>query len=62
MLLKGEGGDKNFTEAMIYFEKACEHNNTRALNGLGYLYFHGNAVGLYRFVFIISLYFLKQYI
>jgi TPR repeat protein len=47
---------------MIYFEKACEHNNTRALNGLGYLYFHGNAVGLYRFVFIISLYFLKQYI
>lgn len=45
MLLKGEGGDKNLTQAMEYYEKAAEKNNTRALNGLGYLYFHGDADG-----------------
>jgi TPR repeat protein len=45
MLLKGEGGEKNLTEAMKYYAKAADqHNNTRALNGLGYLYFHGNKV------------------
>ena len=45
MLLKGEGGHKNLTEAMEWYKMAADKNSTRALNGLGYLYFHGDADG-----------------
>ena len=45
MLLKGEGGAKNLTEAMEWYKMAADKNSTRALNGLGYLYFHGDADG-----------------
>ena len=43
MYLKGEGTEKNRTKAMAWYTKAADqHNSTRALNGLAYLYFHGD--------------------
>ena len=45
MFLKGEGTEKNLTEAMGWYEKAATKNNTRALNGLAYLYYHGDKDG-----------------
>ena len=44
MLLKGEGIDKNVTDAIIWYEKAAAQNHTRALNGLGFIYFVGGDV------------------
>ena len=44
MLLKGEGTEKNTTAAVEWYEKAAAQNHTRALNGLGYLYFFGNSL------------------
>lgn len=44
MLLKGEGVEKNVTDAIIWYEKAALQNNTRALNGLGFIYFMGGDV------------------
>ena len=44
MLLKGEGVKKNTTDAIIWYEKAGAQNDTRALNGLGFIYFVGGDV------------------
>jgi TPR repeat protein len=44
MLLKGEGTEKNTTAAVEWYEKSAAQNHTRALNGLGYLYFFGNSL------------------
>lgn len=44
MYLKGEGtsdGEKNVTEAIRLYEAAVEGGSVSAMNGLGYLYFHG---------------------
>ena len=45
LFLKGEGTEANLTAAMMFYEKAAAKNNTRALNGLGFLYYHGNEEG-----------------
>ncbi len=46
MFLKGEGGPKNISKAIEYYENAInksENNvNVKAQNGLGYVYFFGN--------------------
>jgi TPR repeat protein len=44
MVVKGEGGGKNISEAVQWYETAARAKHPRALNGLGYLYFHGTAV------------------
>lgn len=41
MLLKGEGAARDDLTAIKWYEKASEKNHTRALNGLGYIHFHG---------------------
>lgn len=41
MVLKGEGGLRNTTEALEYYTNAAERGASDALNGLGYLYFYG---------------------
>eukprot|EP00949_MAST-11_sp_MAST-11-sp1_P003373 g3373.t1 len=47
MALKGEGLEtRNTTMAVQHFERAAALNNTRALNGLGYIYFDGSADGI----------------
>lgn len=42
MLLKGEGAPQNNESAIVWYEKAAKHNHTRALNGLGFIHFHGS--------------------
>ncbi len=46
MFLKGEGGPKNITKAIEYYENAINKSengvNVKAQNGLGYIYFYGN--------------------
>ncbi|POM67986.1 Suppressor of lin-12-like protein-related / sel-1 protein-related [Phytophthora palmivora] len=42
MLLKGEGTAQDNDTAIKWYEQASEKNNTRALNGLGFIHFHGN--------------------
>ncbi|GMF14112.1 unnamed protein product [Phytophthora lilii] len=42
MLLKGEGTAQDNTTAIKWYEKAAEKNHTRALNGLGFIHFHGS--------------------
>ena len=44
MLLKGEGGEKNVSEAIRIYEQAASNGSVTALNGLGYVYFFGNEV------------------
>jgi TPR repeat protein len=45
MFVKGEGGHgKNVTKALAYYQQAAEKDFVRALNGLGFLYFYGDAV------------------
>lgn len=41
MLLKGEGVAQNNESAIFWYVKAAERNHTRALNGLGFIHFHG---------------------
>jgi TPR repeat protein len=43
MVLKGEGGSRNTTEALEYYENAAKRGASDALNGLGYLYFYGES-------------------
>ncbi|EEY53305.1 uncharacterized protein PITG_06946 [Phytophthora infestans T30-4] len=42
MLLKGEGTAQDNVTAIEWYEKASEKNHTRALNGLGFVHFHGS--------------------
>ncbi|KAG2923910.1 hypothetical protein PC115_g8813 [Phytophthora cactorum] len=42
MLLKGEGTAQDNVTAIKWYEKASEKNHTRALNGLGFIHFHGS--------------------
>lgn len=46
MFLKGEGGPKNISKAIEYYENAINKSdnriNVKAQNGLGYVYFFGN--------------------
>ncbi|KAE8986182.1 hypothetical protein PR001_g22666 [Phytophthora rubi] len=42
MLLKGEGTAQDNVTAIKWYEKAAEKNHTRALNGLGFIHFHGS--------------------
>ena len=42
MLLKGEGGEKNVSEAIRIYEVAAGNGSVSALNGLGFVYFFGN--------------------
>ncbi|GMF29040.1 unnamed protein product [Phytophthora fragariaefolia] len=42
MLLKGEGTAQDNVTAIKWYEKAAERNHTRALNGLGFIHFHGS--------------------
>ncbi|OWZ16842.1 Suppressor of lin-12 [Phytophthora megakarya] len=42
MLLKGEGTAQDNVTAIKWYERASEKNNTRALNGLGFIHFHGS--------------------
>lgn len=44
MYLKGEGTEVNHTRAVELYELAAAENHVRALNGLGYEYFHGHAL------------------
>jgi SEL1 protein len=45
MHLKGEGGaDVNLTRSIELYEQAVAIGSAKALNGLGYLYFYGQAV------------------
>ena len=44
MTLKGEGGDRNLTKALEYYENAANRSSPDALNGLGYMYFYGDNV------------------
>lgn len=44
MHLKGEGAEANHTKAVELYEMAAEEGHVRALNGLGYEYFHGHAL------------------
>ena len=46
MLLKGEAGDKNVSGALSLYEEAAKSQSVRALNGLGFIYFYGDAVPL----------------
>jgi TPR repeat protein len=41
MLLKGEGGDRNVSRAVLLYEEAASNGSIRALNGLGYMFFFG---------------------
>jgi TPR repeat protein len=41
MLMSGEGVAKNASKALEYYEDAAEKGDREALNGLGYLAFHG---------------------
>ncbi|KAL4177051.1 hypothetical protein KRP22_001987 [Phytophthora ramorum] len=43
MLLKGEGTAQDNVTAIKWYEQAAEKNHTRALNGLGFIHFHGSA-------------------
>jgi SEL1 protein len=45
MLLRGEGGvEQDNTTAIAWYERAAEaQNHPRALNGLGFIHFHGSA-------------------
>ena len=44
MYLKGEGTPQNYTAAHEWYEKALDQDSAlpRPLNGLGFMYFHGN--------------------
>ena len=42
MLLKGEGIPLNGSQAVEMYEAAAETNHSGALNGLGFLYYHGH--------------------
>ena len=44
MTLKGEGGDRNLTKALEYYENAANRSSPDALNGLGYMRFYGDNV------------------
>ena len=44
MTLKGEGGLRNLTKALEYYNNAANRSSTDALNGLGYMYFYGDPV------------------
>lgn len=44
MYLKGEGTEVNHSRALELYKTAAEDNHVRALNGLGFEYFNGNAV------------------
>ena len=49
MLMKGEGTVDNIPDipkALNYFELAAKQGSTRALNGLGYIYFRGENVAV----------------
>ena len=42
--LKGEGSEKNVSRAVELYSEAAALGSVKALNGLGYLYFYGDAV------------------
>lgn len=44
MYLKGEGTEVNHSRALELYKFAAEDNHVRALNGLGFEYFNGNAI------------------
>src|SRR5690606_8192199 len=44
MLIKGEGTEQNVTQALQLYERAAAEGSIQALNGLGFLYFNGDAV------------------
>ena len=44
MLIKGEGTTKNVSAALELYESAAAEGSVQALNGLGFLYFNGDAV------------------
>lgn len=44
MYLKGEGTEADHRKAVELYELAAAEKHVRALNGLGYEYFHGHAV------------------
>lgn len=42
--MKGEGTDANYTRAVELYELAAEEGHVRALNGLGFEFFHGHVL------------------
>jgi TPR repeat protein len=42
MYIKGEATDKNISRAVALYESAASQGSVRALNGLGFFYFHGD--------------------
>ena len=44
MLIKGEGGPKNASQALVLYGKSAQQGDAIALNGLGYIYYHGTDV------------------
>jgi TPR repeat protein len=42
MYIKGEGTDKNVSQAVVMYESAAAQGSVRALNGLGFFYFFGD--------------------
>jgi TPR repeat protein len=41
---QGEGTEKNVTKAVDLYEEAAALGSVKALNGLGYIYFYGQAL------------------
>lgn len=44
MYMKGEGTEPNYSRAVTLYELAAKEGHVRALNGLGFEYFHGHVL------------------